>query len=133
MPGPESHGLVVHMEMDKKTIDVGEQTDVRLGVLNQRDTAIAMPTVVIPVPAGFRVDPKSLKRLKQKGLITRFDDRGDEVHLYVVSLNPRAAAFFPYRLEATARCDVMQHPARAFAYYDPSIYGSSGPARISGT
>ncbi|MEM9493910.1 MAG: hypothetical protein AAGC55_32485, partial [Myxococcota bacterium] len=91
---------------------------------------VAMPTVIIPIPAGFRVDESSLKTLVKNDQIARFENNGSQINLYLTELVASASLTLPYRLDTVAACDVLQRPARAYAYYDPEVRGNSAATRL---
>jgi hypothetical protein len=100
-------------------------------VQNPGTEAIAMPTAVIPVPPGFRADAHSVQMLMNRDEVDRAEDLGSEIHVYMSKLAARGSLVLPYRLEATAACDVTQPSARAYAYYDPEIRGASASLRLT--
>jgi|GEM_PF-581759 len=126
----QSSGLAVHLTAGETTTRVGEQVQLKVAIMNTGTEEVAMPTVVIPVPPGFRADHASLKQLKRRG-VSRFEDRGDRIHLYMKLLGAKKAIVLPYRLEATSECDVMQRGAEAYAYYEPTTRGRSGSLRLT--
>jgi hypothetical protein len=63
-------------------------------------------------------------------MVSRAEDRGSEIALYMKELAAGSIVRLPYRLEATAVCDVLQLPARAYAYYSPELNGSSAAHRL---
>jgi hypothetical protein len=88
---------------------------------------------VAPVPPGFRPTRASLAALKDRGLVTRADDMGSEIHLYRESLGPGETVELSWELEAVAPCDVTQRGATAYAYYSPEQRGTSGNLRLVAT
>lgn len=130
-PAPAVAGLGVHLVGPAEPVALGTMAAMEVAVVNRGDAAVAMPTVVIPVPPGFRPDHDSLAALVRDTPVARFDDLGDRVALYLEGLGAGEGLRLPYRLEAIAPCDVAQAPAEAFAYYDPDVRGHSGALRLS--
>ncbi|MFT7580678.1 MAG: hypothetical protein ACI9MR_002351, partial [Myxococcota bacterium] len=128
-PIAESRGLAVHMVLAAAKATVGEPTVVKIGLMNPGTEVVAMPTLVIPIPAGVKADPASLKRLVATTEVTRFDDRGDAINLYLERLAPGQTFLAEITLIPTTVCDVMQHPVQAYAYYDPEVRGWSAAGR----
>jgi hypothetical protein len=126
-PPPSAHGLEVALEVPAAPVAVGAAAPMRVTVRNPGRAAIAMPTVVVPVPPGFRADPGSLRALH----VARFEDQGSELRLYLTALAPASAVELPFRLEAVAACRVAQRPAQAYAYYDPDVRGASAAAVLA--
>lgn len=129
-PRAESRGLVVHLEAVGGPTRVGALAAMKVGVLNAEAEAVAAPTVLLPVPPGFAPDRASLEALVGTRGVSRYEDLGDRVALYLDGLDPGAAVVMDYQLEATTPADVLQRPAVAYAYYDPSKRGSSEPVRL---
>jgi hypothetical protein len=92
-----------------------------------------MPTVVVPVPPGFRAGRSALKALVEQHLVSRFEDHGGEVHLYLERLAGGASRSLGLEWEVMAECKVLQRPAFAYAYYDPATRGSSGVLTLEAT
>ena len=127
---PVSKGLVVHLDVPSEDVRVGGRVALRVGVMNPGNEAVAMPTLVIPVPPGFTPRRETLQALVRQTPVARFEDVGDAIHLYLTELKPGAALVLPYELQAKTVCEVLQRPARAYAYYDPAIQGSSAAAKL---
>lgn len=132
--GPATHpvdsGLRVTVEHPGRPVRVGEELAMRLRLHNPGAATIALPTVVIPVPPGFRAAPASLSTLEQYPTIDRAEDQGTEIHLYLARLDAGQELQLDYRLEATAACEVTQRSAYGYAYYDPDTRGSSAELRL---
>ncbi len=88
-----------------------------------------MPTVVVPVPPGFAVVPRSVRAPDAQ----KTEDLGAELHLYLTRLDPGASSTATWRLRATHEAEVSQRPARAYAYYDPAVSGASGSLKLRST
>lgn len=132
-PAPIAQGLEVSLRHDGRPVQVGRTTRLTLTLRNPGKALVPMPTVVAPVPPGFRASDSSLRRLESDGLVTRADDQGSEIHLYREQLAPGASVDLSWELEATAPCDVTQRGATAYAYYDPETRGTSGNLRVAAT
>lgn len=132
-PAPIAQGLEVSLRHKGGSVQVGRTTRLILTVRNPSDALVPMPTVVAPVPPGFRATDRSLRELETLGLVTRADDQGSEIHLYREQLAAGASVTLTWDLEATAACDVTQRGARAYAYYDPETRGTSGNLRLVAT
>ena len=125
-PEPVSNGLAVAIEGGGEPVRIGRTVSMRVEVRNLGTTVVPMPTVVVPVPPGFKVDPSSLEGLP----VARHEDLGGVVHFYLEKLDPESVVELPYRLEAKAEVNVTQRAARAYAYYDPAVQGLSGQLRL---
>jgi hypothetical protein len=125
-PEPVREGLRVGITGPSQHTAVGRLVAVKVSVENLGKTVVPMPTVVIPVPPGFKVDTASLSGLP----VSRHEDLGGVLHLYLEKLIPGQVIQLPYRLEATAEAEVTQRAARAYAYYDPAVQGLSGQLRL---
>ncbi len=134
-PKPMARGIEVALEdatpRNRAATQVGEATPLALTLTNPSKEAIAMPTVVIPVPPGFSADTDSLDALVKRDAIEKYSDLGSEIHLYLTSLAPRTMIRLPYQVIAGAEVDVLQRPARAYAYYSPEVAGSSATLRLT--
>lgn len=128
---PIDSGLRVRLTASATPIRVGEQRDMTVRLENPDTKVIAMPTVVIPVPPGFRADPRSLTALQRIDAVQRAEDQGSEIHVYLSRLDGKTALDLPYRLEATAACEVTQRSVQAYAYYNPETRGSSAEHRLT--
>jgi hypothetical protein len=100
-------------------------------VENRTDDPIAMPTAILPIPPGFTVDPGALSSLRHIRGVSRVEDQGDKLVVYLLDLSPSHRIRLDYRLDAQAECNVLIRPASAYAYYTPDIRGRSGARRIS--
>ena len=130
-PRAQTEGLAVHLTASSTEATLGgAPLALTVAVANPGPKAVAMPTLVIPVPPGFAAVRPSLERLVGRTPVTRFEDLGDRIHLYLGGLEPGAGVVLPYALEAVAPCDVAQAPAQAYAYYQPGVRGSSDALRL---
>lgn len=124
-------GLRVELGVPSKPVKLGDTGRVEVKLTNPTDKKVVMPTVQIPVPPGFAVDRASLKRMKRRRIVERFESDGTKVTLYLTKLDAGATKAMHYRLTAVAPCDVAHRGALAYAYYDPSVFGESAGRRVA--
>lgn len=129
IPVAQSAGLTVALTTDDEPIKIGARTQLAVTVTNPGKQIVAMPMVVIPVPPGFRADPMTLRGLKTQ--VSRVEESGTEVRLYLDHLDPSQRKTFTLQWEATTRAQVLQRPAVAYAYYDPKTRASSAALSLS--
>ncbi len=129
-PRPIASGITVELTGPAAAAHVGDVVPLALRLHNPGKEVIPMPTVVVPVPPGFRASTGSLAALVAKQAISKYEDNGSEIHLYLEQLAPGAEAKLAIAWEAIAVCQVMQRPAVAYAYYDPAVRGASAVARL---
>ncbi|HUS67921.1 MAG TPA: MG2 domain-containing protein [Kofleriaceae bacterium] len=129
-PRAVTAGLSVALDAPADAVVIGRTTTLTARVRNPGAEAIAMPTVVVPVPPGFRADAASLRSLRAVQGVSKVEDHGDSLAVYLLDLDPDEEVRLPYRLEATAAVDVLQRPAQAYAYYTPDVRGQSAPRRL---
>jgi hypothetical protein len=132
-PGPVSSGLSVEMTARAEDARVGGVVPLAVRVSNPGREPVPMPTVVVPVPPGFRAGRSALKALVEQHLVSRFEDHGGEVHLYMERLAAGDSRSLGLEWEVMAECKVLQRPAVAYAYYDPATRGSSGVLTLEAT
>jgi A-macroglobulin TED domain/MG2 domain/Alpha-2-macroglobulin family len=132
-PGPVSSGLSVEMTARAEDARVGGVVPLAVRVSNPGREPVPMPTVVVPVPPGFRAGRSALKALVEQHLVSRFEDHGGEVHLYLERLDGGASRSLGLEWEVMAECKVLQRPAVAYAYYAPATRGSSGVLTLEAT
>jgi hypothetical protein len=123
-------GLAVDVAVPAAPVAVGERAELAVTLRNPR-REVAMPTVVLPVPPGFRGDVDSLEARMRRHGVARFTDQGREIHLYLTSLPAGAELTLPIVLEATAACRVLLRPTEVYADYDPTVRGASGAAMLA--
>lgn len=123
---PEAHGLAITVERPAGAVQLGHAARFAVRIANPGTTAIAMPTIEVPTPPGFRVDET---RFRPQG-VARAEDQGDRVIFYLERLAPGEERVIAWHLQALAEADVLHRPATAFAYYDPDIRGRSAAARV---
>ena len=123
-------GLSVALDAPAEPVVIGRTAALTARVRNPGAEAIAMPTVVVPVPPGFRADGASLRALRAVRGVSKVEDHGDSIAIYLLDLDPDEEVRLPYGLEATAAVDVLQRPAQAYAYYTPDVRGQSAPRRL---
>ncbi len=131
-PARES-GLAIDLAAPDRPVRVGGVVKLRAAVRNPGGDAVAMPTVVLPVPPGFTVAPGAVRRLRAIGGVSRVEDHGDSLAVYLLELAPGQRITLPYELDAQADCDVLQRPALAYAYYTPDRRGTSKARRLRAT
>ncbi|MCA9538646.1 MAG: hypothetical protein KC620_07140 [Myxococcales bacterium] len=130
-PVAEQKGLAVTLAAAKPEIAVGESVAMTLTLRNPGDEVVPMPTVVVPVPPGFRVPAAAQAALKADGRVARVEDVGDALHLYLTQLAAGGVETMTYALEAEAECAVTQRGPQAYAYYAPDTRGAAAPLRLS--
>jgi alpha-2-macroglobulin-like protein len=129
--GPASaRGLAIELEAPDQAARVGGSISLRATVRNPGSAAVAMPTVVLPVPPGFGIAADVARRLARVPGVSRVEDHGDSLAVYLLELAPGARVVLPYELDAGADCDVLQRPALAYAYYTPDVRGTSRTLRL---
>ncbi len=121
----ESHGIVVAVRDAGPTTLGGDLTQ-HVTLTNPGIEVIAMPTVIVPVPPGFQAAPN----VSGQGVAST-EDVGSALHIYLTELAPGATIELRYKLRAGAECSVMQRPIEAYAYYDPTVRGSTAPQRLT--
>jgi hypothetical protein len=114
-------------------VKVGGVVALRATVRNPGRAAVAMPTVVVPVPPGFAVAAGVAQRLAKVPGVSKVEDHGDSLAVYLLELGPDEHVTLPYELDAAADCDVLQRPALAYAYYTPDVRGTSAALRLRAT
>jgi hypothetical protein len=128
--GAHAAGLSVSLDAPVLPVAVGRQAALTATVENLTRDAVAMPTVTLPIPPGFAADPASKAALEKVHGVSRVEDHGDSLVVYLVSLASRAKVDLAYRLDAQAECDVLLRPAVAYAYYTPELRGHSAARRL---
>jgi uncharacterized protein YfaS (alpha-2-macroglobulin family) len=125
-----SNGLDVDLRAREGTHTSGRMMKMAVRVKNTSSRSVAMPTIIVPVPPGFRADNRSLGYLKRDKYVSRWENTGREIRLYLRSLAPNQEVNLAYRLETSVQVDVLQRPARAYAYYERTVAGNSAPLRL---
>ena len=129
--GPaRAEGLAVDLEGPSRPVAVGGVVPLRATVQNPGSETVAMPTVILPVPPGFTVSSGAVRNLEQIAGVSKVEDHGDSLAIYLLELAPGKRIVLPYQLDAQADCDVLQRPAVAYAYYAPDRRGSSRALRL---
>ena len=132
--GPaRADGLAIELEAPSRPVQVGGVAPLRATVRNPGNAAVAMPTVVLPVPPGFTVASGVTGRLARVAGVSKVEDHGDSIAVYLLELGPGERVVLPYQLDAQAECDVLQRPALAYAYYAPDRRGTSRALRLRAT
>lgn len=128
-PTAVADGFAVHTMGSARTA-VGKPMRQFVSITNTRAEATAMPTVVIPIPAGWRADDDATDDLRAVPGVAFAEDVGDALHVYFETLAAGATVDLPVTLVADVPCAVTQRPIEVFAYYDPMIRGSTPSARL---
>ena len=126
-------GLAIELAAPDRPVKVGGVVALRATVRNPGNEAVAMPTVILPVPPGFTIAPGAAKRLRAIPGVSKVEDHGDSLSVYLLELAPGQRVTLPYQLDAQADCDVLQRPAVAYAYYTPDRRGTSKALRLRAT
>jgi hypothetical protein len=80
---------------------------------------IHAPTVVVPVPAGFRVQREKLAEFVERSRIDLSMVRDGRIELYLTRLEPGAETRLRLPLVPDFEGSVTPPPARAYPYYRP--------------
>lgn len=120
-----TRGLEVGLQTPKRLLRPGEQAIMKVTLRNPSTEIIALPTLEVPVPPGFRVDQDFLDRAKKRGQIRRYEDLGTVLNIYLEQLAGSGTRTIPYGLIAEAECRVTQHAVTGYAYYSPGLRGNS--------
>ena len=132
-PAARGAGLAVALDAPSAPIPLGGRASLTASIENLTAAPVAMPMAVLPIPPGFSADPSAIAALEHTAGVSRVEDRGDSLAVYLVDLAPRARVELAYRLDANAECTVLLRPATAYAFYSPELRGrsSSGQLRVS--
>ena len=124
-------GLSVALTAPSTSIPLGGRASFAATIKNLTREPVAMPTAVLPIPPGFAADPASVARLRRTPGISRVEDQGDSLVVYLLDLAAGAAIDLRYQLDAQAECSVLQRPASAYAFYTPELRGHSSAQRLT--
>jgi alpha-2-macroglobulin-like protein len=123
-------GLSVSLDAPAAPIALGSPASFTATIENLTAESIAMPTAVLPIPPGFSADPSSLAALEHVSGISRVEDHGDSIAVYLLDLAPHGRVDLAYRLDTNAECNVLLRPATAYAFYSPELRGRSAATRV---
>jgi uncharacterized protein YfaS (alpha-2-macroglobulin family) len=128
---PQAAGLSVALTAPTTSIPLGGRASFAATLKNLTREPLAMPTAVLPIPPGFAADPSSVARLRRTPGVSRVEDQGDSLVVYLLDLAAGAAIDLRYQLDAHAECSVLQRPASAYAFYTPELRGRSSAHRLT--
>ena len=123
---PSDAGLQIRVTRPDGVVPVGHAAGFAVAVHNPGTVKVAMPTIEVPTPPGFRVDEASFPPVG----VSRAEDQGDRVVFYLESLKPGETREIEWKLQALAEVNVLHRPATVFAYYDSDIRGTSAAGRV---
>ena len=79
-----------------------------------------MILVTLGVPPGFQVQTSDLDAYLSNGTLSRYEQTGRQLILYVTTLAPKSKLAFAYHLQAVMPVKAVDGGAEAHLYYEPN-------------
>ena len=111
--------FAIKLTYDREAVQVDDQISATATIANRTDDIAPMIMVDLPIPGGFEIVSDDLERLKQDGVIERYDRTQRQAILYLINLKPNQKLQFQYRLRATMPVRVAVPGAQVWEYYAP--------------
>jgi hypothetical protein len=109
---------------------VGETFVVPIEVRNTSNERVAMPTAVIPLPAGVSVPRAALKALRRPDGVERIESEEGRVVVYLRTLGPGASVSLALPVIARLRGRLTAAPPESNPYYEPDAVVRGGASVV---
>lgn len=110
-------GIAAHY--DRATLRAGEAVKLTLKLQNSGKRAVAMPLVSLPLPPGFDLAPNAIERLVAGTLVSKVQQRGSQLVLYLERLEAGAKHHLALSLRPRFPLTVQARQPLIYEYYRP--------------
>lgn len=110
-------GIAAHY--DRATLRAGEAVKLTLVLQNHGKRAVAMPLVSLPLPPGFDLAPDAIERLVAGSLVSKVQQRGSRLVLYLERLEAGAKHSLALSLRPRFPLTVQARQPLIYEYYRP--------------
>jgi len=124
-PPPSTSDLELSVEWPEMPLRAGTPCRVPVTIKHSGRDPMHAPMVVVPVPAGFRVQQEKLKQLVEDSAIDLYQVRDGRVELYLSRLAPGQEVRLRLPLVPGFEGTVTPAPAQAYPYYRPHRFASA--------
>jgi len=123
--------LDIQIEYDKTDLSVGQTIKTSVTVRNQMNQTAPMIMLDLPIPPGFAIKRAEFDKLKNDGVIARYEVTPRSVVVYLLSLPANGSLKLDYSLTATMPVKVTAQAAEVYEYYDPDKQARSKTAQLT--
>jgi uncharacterized protein YfaS (alpha-2-macroglobulin family) len=119
--------LAIDVSYEDQELRVNQTVETTATVRNRSNEPLPMVLIDLPVPAGFQVEQRELKRMVESGKIARFEVKPRSVTVYLRGLRANKRLTLNYSLRPTMPVEATAPPAHVYEYYQPDreAYGES--------
>ncbi len=131
-PGDEPP-KILEIETDYRTTQLAtdDLLTVAVTLRYHRPGSAPMTLVDLGIPPGFDVEPSTLRKLVEDGVIQRFEPKGRQVTLYFDTIPGDGQSLtFTYSLRARFPVKAQAPAAVAYQYYEPEVRDESLPVML---
>jgi hypothetical protein len=114
---------------DTRHVIKGESLTASVSAQYTGKGVVRFPVIDMGIPPGFKVGCQDLEKIRNRGIIERFEiDRGRLV-LYLSNLDKKGKQF-QFGLQAVTEARVKMPEAKVYDYYNPEIHDTARPVTL---
>jgi hypothetical protein len=119
VPAEAKAPLSIDVAYNKTDLFVNDTITATVTLKNNEAVTQNMVLVTLGIAPGFSVDTAGLQKYLQSGVLSKYEDTGRQLILYITKLPPSATQTFEYALTATLPVTAVDGGAEARLYYEP--------------
>lgn len=127
-PARPATSLAFSASWERTDLEAGKPANIALRLAAAGNEPVAIPLIVVPMPAGFRADAQGLATLRRATGVERVEADARSVVVYLRELVPGKPLEATLALVPRLSGRVVAPPAFAYAYYEPEAKAYA-PAR----
>ncbi|MFH1053552.1 MAG: MG2 domain-containing protein [Candidatus Woesearchaeota archaeon] len=125
----KNQGIDIQLNYDKTNLASNDIVKVKVGVKYDGVGIVNYAIVDLGIPPGFSIFSEDLDKLKQDGLIEKYDITGRQIILYLENLSQQGMTF-EYRLKAKYPIKAKTPKSVVYDYYNPDMRDEEEPVEI---
>jgi alpha-2-macroglobulin-like protein len=120
MPLPAAGPLALSVSYDRTSLAVNDTVRATVKIGNLTSASQNMLLVTLGLPPGFDLLSEDLDNYIANGQLSRYEQTGKQIILYVTALPAKSNLAFSYRLRANMPVNAADGGARVQLYYQPN-------------
>jgi uncharacterized protein YfaS (alpha-2-macroglobulin family) len=116
---PGTGPLALSVAYDRTSLAVDDSVSATVKISNQTAATQRMLLVTLGLPPGFELESADLSAYVANGQLSRFEQTGRQLILYVTALAARSDLSITYRLRATMPVRAADGGGQVQLYYQP--------------
>jgi len=123
--------LTISVAYDRTTLSTNDQIKVEAAIERSGASSRGMVIAELGVPPGFTVMTEDLERLRESGVIERYELTSTQIIFYLLGMERGSRVSLPYRIKARFPIRAKSPSSTVYEYYNPENRAESPPLQIT--